>query len=280
MTWRPDQPIVWEEKTTAPGATDDENNNYLVGDLWIDETHDLVYICVDDVAGAAVWTNVVGTGSAPSFTTVKLTDLTDGYIPYHVNDATGLANGPTKANVDSAISLMHAEVHTQGVAYGGTNLTSYAVGDLLYASATTTLAKLADVAAGSYLRSGGITTAPLWSTLILPNAATAFRLPVATSINTIGELAASGATGEYLAGVTGAIPAWATLNQAAIAGLTTVSSPAFATVKLSDLTDGYIPYHINDTTGLANGPTKADVDDAVSKKHSAGSDFLVMQVFS
>jgi hypothetical protein len=83
------------------------------------------------------------------------------------------------------------------VADGGTGLSSYAVGDLLYASGATTLAKLADVAVGSYLRSGGVTTAPLWSTLLLPNAATAFRLPVATAANTIGELAAVGATGEY-----------------------------------------------------------------------------------
>ena len=48
---------------------------------------------------------------------------------------------------------------------GGTGLTSYAVGDLVYASATGTLAGLADVAAGSYLASGGVNTAPSWATL-------------------------------------------------------------------------------------------------------------------
>jgi hypothetical protein len=58
------------------------------------------------------------------------------------------------------------------------------------------------------------------------------------------------------------------------------SAPAFTTVKLSDLTDDYIPYHVSDAVGLANGPTKTNVDSAVSLKHSAGSDFLVMQVFS
>jgi hypothetical protein len=122
---------------------------------------------------------------------------------------------------------------TLAATLGGTGQTVYAVGDLLYAPTTTTLGKLADVAAGAYLRSGGVSTAPLWSTLILPNAATVFRLPVATSANTIGELAAVGATGEYLAGVTGAIPVWATLNQAAVAGLTTASSPAFAGLTLT-----------------------------------------------
>ncbi|HEC62494.1 MAG TPA: hypothetical protein ENI27_09635 [bacterium] len=49
------------------------------------------------------------------------------------------------------------------VADGGTNLSSYAVGDLLYASGTTTLSKLADVAVGQVLISGGIGVAPAWS---------------------------------------------------------------------------------------------------------------------
>jgi hypothetical protein len=47
------------------------------------------------------------------------------------------------------------------------------------------------------------------------------------------------------------------------------ASPTFVTVKLSGLTDDYIPYHVNDATGLANGPTKTNVDDAITKKHVA-----------
>jgi hypothetical protein len=43
---------------------------------------------------------------------------------------------------------------------GGTGYSSFAVGDLLYANTTTSLAKLADVASGSALLSGGIGTAP------------------------------------------------------------------------------------------------------------------------
>jgi hypothetical protein len=45
---------------------------------------------------------------------------------------------------------------------GGTGQSSYAVGDLLYASTTTSVAKLADVATGSVLLSGGIDTAPAY----------------------------------------------------------------------------------------------------------------------
>ena len=47
-------------------------------------------------------------------------------------------------------------------ANGGTGFASYAVGDLLYANTTTTLAKLADVATGNALISGGVSTAPSW----------------------------------------------------------------------------------------------------------------------
>jgi hypothetical protein len=45
---------------------------------------------------------------------------------------------------------------------GGTGQTSYAVGDLLYADTTTSLAKLADVATGNALISGGVGVAPTW----------------------------------------------------------------------------------------------------------------------
>lgn len=74
------------------------------------------------------------------------------------------------------------------VADGATGISSYSVGDLLYASGATTLSKLADVAVGSYLASGGV----------------------------------------------GVVPTWATLNQAAVAGLTEASGPSFAHVHLTD----------------------------------------------
>jgi hypothetical protein len=47
-------------------------------------------------------------------------------------------------------------------ANGGTGITSYTVGDLLYASGSTALSKLADVATGNALISGGVGVAPAW----------------------------------------------------------------------------------------------------------------------
>jgi hypothetical protein len=45
---------------------------------------------------------------------------------------------------------------------GGTGLTSYTIGDIIYASGSTTLEKLAGVATGNALISGGVGTAPSW----------------------------------------------------------------------------------------------------------------------
>ena len=45
---------------------------------------------------------------------------------------------------------------------GGTGFSTYTIGDILYANTTTTLAKLADVATGNALISGGVGVAPSW----------------------------------------------------------------------------------------------------------------------
>lgn len=57
--------------------------------------------------------------------------------------------------------------------------------------------------------------------------------------------------------------------------LTTDASPTFATAKLSSLTDGYIPYHVADATGLANtnlftDATKVLQGDTANAKNTAG----------
>jgi hypothetical protein len=58
---------------------------------------------------------------------------------------------------------LSAPTGTLAAANGGTGLSAYAVGDLIYASATTpTLSRLAGVATGNAVISGGINTAPSW----------------------------------------------------------------------------------------------------------------------
>lgn len=116
---------------------------------------------------------------------------------------------------------------TLGATNGGTGLAAYTTGDLIYANSGTTLAALADVAAGSYLRSGGVGVAPLWSTATLPNTATAGDLLHATAANTYGNLAAV-AAGSYLrSNGVGAAPIWSTTllpNTATTGDLLSVSA--------------------------------------------------------
>ena len=50
---------------------------------------------------------------------------------------------------------------------GGTGQSSYAIGDILYASTSTALSKLADVATGNALISGGVGVAPSWGKIAL-----------------------------------------------------------------------------------------------------------------
>lgn len=61
---------------------------------------------------------------------------------------------------------------------GGTGQTGYAVGDLLYASTTTALSKLADIATGNVLLSGGVGVAPSYGKVGLTTHVTG-TLPVA-----------------------------------------------------------------------------------------------------
>ncbi len=64
----------------------------------------------------------------------------------------------------------YADVKTRlnaGVYSGTAGLSSYVAGDLLYASNTTTLARLAGVATGNVLRAGGVGVAPAWGQVVL-----------------------------------------------------------------------------------------------------------------
>ena len=62
----------------------------------------------------------------------------------------------------TAMNWYQVTTGTTPATTGGTGLTSYAIGDLLYADSTTTLAKLADVAVNNVLTSGGVGAAPAW----------------------------------------------------------------------------------------------------------------------
>lgn len=127
--------------------------------------------------------------------------------------AADLANGELAINItdgklfykDNANAVQVIGWKVVPATAGGTGQTSYAVGDLIYANTTTTLAKLPDVATGNALISGGVNTAPAWGKIgltthvsgVLPvaNGGTNASTASITSFNNITGYTASGATG-------------------------------------------------------------------------------------
>jgi hypothetical protein len=110
---------------------------------------------------------------------------------------------------------------------GGTGQSTYAIGDLLQGAATNTLSKLAAVATGNALISGGVTTASSWGKIGLTTHVSG-TLPIAnggtngTATPTLGGVivgtgtayasTAAGTTGQVLLAQTGAAPIWGTVS--------------------------------------------------------------------
>jgi len=136
-------------------------------------------------------------------------------------------------------------IHVTGVlpaVNGGTGIGSYAVGDLVYADTTTTLAKLPDVTTGNALISGGVGTAPAWGKIGL----TTHVSGVLTVPN--GGSGAATLTGYVKGNGAAAFAASPTIPNTDITGLGTIStkntgaSGSFTTVDLKTVTvvDGII----------------------------------------
>jgi hypothetical protein len=106
--------------------------------------------------GTGYTLNTLGFGSGISVTngsgTISVANT--GVLSFSAG-TTGLT--PSTATT-GAVSLAGTLI----AANGGTGFSTYAVGDLLYANTTTTLAKLPDVVVGNALISGGVSTAPAW----------------------------------------------------------------------------------------------------------------------
>ena len=162
--------------------------------------------------------NAATAGTATNATNTAITDNTSSsatWYPTIVSATTGnlpQTTSSTKLSFVPSTGTLTATSHagawagsTIGTTYGGTGQTSYAVGDLLYADTTTSLAKLSDVATGNALISGGVSTAPSWGKIgltthvsgVLPvaNGGTNASSASITSFNNITGYSAAGATG-------------------------------------------------------------------------------------
>ena len=134
--------------TSPSGPTDLVNKSYVdsVAQTYSAGTGLTLAGNVFSITNTAVTANSYGSASSvPTFT---------------VN-----AQGQLTAASNTSIAIAASQIASGQVtpAQGGTGIGSYTIGDLLYASGTTTLSKLADVATGSVLVSGGVGVAPAYS---------------------------------------------------------------------------------------------------------------------
>jgi hypothetical protein len=222
--------------------------------------------------------NTLGLGNSTGILTVTGSATSTFNINGVIVDATefNLLNGKDTALVDTtdAVNTAITGVGTigtgvwQGTAvaaqYGGTGQSTYAVGDMLYASAATTLSKLVDVATGNALLSGGVGVAPSYGkigltthisgTLGLTNGGTN-----STSYTTNGVIysngtslistAASTLAGQCLltSGV-GTAPIWATCTAASLQSSYNISTGGTTPEIKLDSTRGAVDIQDADTT--------------------------------
>lgn len=140
-------------------------------------------------SGVLTWASILESISLGDLSDVTLTSPTTGQALIksagdwiNTNDGTALnvsASNLTTGTVPSArvagsytgitglgtVTVGTWSASTVAVTVGGTGLTGYAIGDLIYASGTTTLAKLPTGTAAQYLRVNAGATAPEWHTL-------------------------------------------------------------------------------------------------------------------
>lgn len=166
--------------------------SYTIGDILFASAAGVLTPLADVATGNVLISG--GVGVAPSYGKVGLTTHVSGILP---------------------------------VANGGTNLASYAVGDLLFASAATTIAKLADVATGNVLISGGVGVAPSYGKVGLTTHVSG-TLAVAN-----GGTGAATLTGYVIAAGTAAMTASATIPNTDVSGLGTMSTQAASGVAIT-----------------------------------------------
>jgi len=153
-------PRIYRQSTTpSVGA---------VGDVWMDTSGSPPVIKGCSVAGTpGTWVAIGGGGGGTG--TVTSVDVSGGTTGLSFSGGPIVASGTITAG------------GTLVAANGGTGLNSYTIGDLLYASGATTLSKLADIATGNVLLSGGVGVAPSWGKVNLTTHITG-NLPV-TNLN-------------------------------------------------------------------------------------------------
>jgi len=146
--------------------------------------------------------------------------------------------GAAASGANSDITSLTGLTTPLSAPQGGTGFASYVVGDILYASTTTALSKLADVATGNSLISGGVGVAPSWGKIGLTTHVSG-TLPTANGGTNLTSFTSGGAVYATSTSVltTGTLP-----STAGGTGLTSFTSGgAVYATSTSVLTTGTLP---------------------------------------
>lgn len=236
-----------------------------------------VYSKLSKNTSATRYLSNTGTDNNPAWAQINLTNGVTGALPV-ANGGTGstsltqyrvlVGNGTSAVAAVAPSATSGVPLVSQGsaanptfgtvaAAGGGTGQTSYAVGDILYADTTSSLAKLADVATGNALISGGVNTAPSWGKIGLTTHVSG-TLPAANG----GTGQTSYTTGDILyansSSTLAALPDVATGNALISGGVGT--APSWGKVGLTTHVTGVLPVANGGTGGtlpVANGGTGA-----------------------
>lgn len=158
-----------------PGqSTGNENYPQLENVLWSNTT------ITEYTGGDAEDLDSIATVDRSPGQYIAFAHATDGLRFYELISSTDAESSPTTIRPDDYNGTTNQKVwRLQGqdasnitigallAARGGTGQSSYTIGDLLYASTSTALSKLAGVATGNALISGGVGTAPSWGKIAL-----------------------------------------------------------------------------------------------------------------
>lgn len=188
---------------------------------------------------AISYTAVSGLAASATTDTTNASNITSGTLP--TARLSGSYTGITGVGTLAAGTWNGSTI---GVGYGGTGLTIYTAGDLIYASGTSTLATIAagtngyvlTMSAGvpAWTASGGVSTFSAGTTGLTPSTATSGAVTLAGTLNVAnGGTGATTLTGYVKGSGTSAFTAASTIPNTDISGLGTMSTQNASSVAIT-----------------------------------------------